>query len=124
MRPTGRQAQEILREEIDKFTSRIDFMMDLKVGPRTEAREISWWRKDFKDMESATTDRNIAFLRAYVRIGGAKLFAEGLLLLDKGRVYMDRSVIRRLERDGFITFHDGRDPYFSLTAAGLDLIAE
>ena len=125
MRVSGHEAKTILREEIAKFPSRIDFMMDIKSGPRTEAATIEWWRKDFVDTESATTDRNIAFLRAYRRIAGAnRLWAVGLPLSDKGRVYMDRSVLRRLERDSYVRFVDDRDPYFELTAEGEALIAD
>lgn len=124
-RVTGRQAQDILREEIAKFDSRIDFMMDIKSGPRSEALTIDWWRKDFVDRESATTDRNIAFLRAYRRVsGGGPFWAAGLPLADKGRVYMDRSVMRRLERDGYVVWNDGKDPSFTLTPNGEALIAE
>ena len=122
-RPTATKAKAILQAEINKFDSRIDFMMDIKSGPRPESRDLTWWRKDSVDIESATTDRNVAFLRAYRAIGGAKLYAEGLLL-ERGRVYMDRSVLRRLERDGFVEFVDGHDPYFAITGKGEELIAE
>lgn len=115
----------MLREEVAKFPSRIDFMMDLKRGPRTEARELSWWLKDGSDVESATTDRNRAFLRAYLRIAGdGRLYAEGIPLADRGRVYLDRSVVRRLHRDGFVDFVQGRDPYFEVTATGQELLKE
>lgn len=125
MRVSGREAQDILREEIAKFSSRIDFMMDIKSGPRTEARQLDWWRKDAVDRESATTDRNVAFLRAYRRIaGGGPLWAEGLPLADKGRVYMDRSVMRRLERDDYVVWVEGKDPAFRLTETGEALIAQ
>ncbi|MGZ8284552.1 MAG: hypothetical protein ACXW27_12830 [Allosphingosinicella sp.] len=124
-RITGPEAKAVLREEIAKFASRIDFMMDIKRGPRTDAAAITWWRKDFVDNESAATDRNIAFLRAYRRIaGGERLWAQGLPLADRGSVYMDRSVMRRLERDGYVQWFDGKDPYFSLTPIGEELIAE
>ncbi len=100
-------------------------MMDIKSGPRAEAAEIEWWRKERVDTESATTDRNKAFLRAYRRIAaGPKLWAVGLPLADKGRVYMDRSVMRRLERDDYVRFVKGRDSYFEITSAGAELIAE
>jgi hypothetical protein len=125
MRVSGTRAREILREEIARFSSKIDFMMDIKSGPRLEAAALDWWRKDFIDKESATTDRNIAFLRAYRRIAGSpRLWAMGLPLADRGRVYMDRSVMRRLERDGYVRFVDGRDPYFDVTERGETLIAE
>jgi hypothetical protein len=123
MRVTGREAQAILREEIAKFDSRIDFMMDIKRGPRLEANEIKWWGKDFEDIESATTDRNVAFLRAYKRIGGDRLYAQGLPLADKGSVHMDRSVMRRLERDGYVVV-EAKAAFFLISASGLALIDE
>lgn len=124
LRPTRREAEAIMREEIAKFSSRIDYMMDIKSGPREEARTLDWWRKDSSDTESAITDRNKAFLRTYHRIAGSKLWSSGLPLLDRGRVYMDRSVLRRLERDGFVRWIDGRDPYFEITPAGTWLLEE
>lgn len=124
-RLTGREAQQALREEVAKFSSRIDFMMDIKQGARAEAADLAWWQRDGADTESATTDRNVAFLRAYRRIAaGPKLWARGLPLADRGSVYMDRSVMRRLERDAFVRFVDGRDPYFEVTEAGAALASE
>jgi hypothetical protein len=60
---------------------------------------------------------------AILRIGGPRLYAEGLLL-ERARVYMDRSVVRRLERDGYVEFHEGRDPYFAISTKGEQLIAQ
>jgi DNA-binding PadR family transcriptional regulator len=37
---------------------------------------------------------------------------------------MDRSVVRRLERDGYVEFHEGRDPYFAISTKGEQLIAQ
>lgn len=113
-----------MKEEIAKFTSRIDLFFEVKEGGRIDARELQWWLKDFEDKESSTTDRNLAYLRFYRRVaGGPKLLAEGLLL-DRRRVWMDRSVIRRLVRDGYVSFVDGKDPFFQITTAGEELIAE
>ena len=125
-RVTGKDAQAILLEEIGKFSSRIDPIMDIqKSGPRAEARQLEWWLKDFDDTESATTDRNKAYLRAYRRIAGhERLYAQGLPLADRGSIYMDRSVMRRLYRDGFVTFHAARDPHFLITESGDEMIAE
>lgn len=63
--------------------------------------------------------RNLAYLRAYKRIvGGEPLYATGLLLYSS-RLWMDRSVISRLTRDGYLRFdHFGKEAVFVLTDAG------
>lgn len=37
---------------------------------------------------------------------------------------MDRSIMSRFERDGYLTFVDGKSPHFALTAKGQTLVEE
>lgn len=123
-RPTEAQARAILKEEIGKFMSRIDFIFDTHEGPRAEASDVDWWRKGSTDTESSTTDRNVAYLRAYKRMAaGGRLWAVGIPLARR-RAYMDRSVMRRLERDGYVQFVEAKSPYFDITEKGDELIQE
>jgi hypothetical protein len=47
-----------------------------------------------------------------------RLRAAGLFL-ERRRLWMDRSVISRLDRDGYLRFvEDAREPWFELTEQG------
>lgn len=50
------------------------------------------------------------------------LYAGGLLL-DKKRLWLDRSVMSRCERDGYLDFEPGRHPAFRLTDKGREWLA-
>lgn len=74
---------------------------------------------------SADTSRSLAYLRAYKNISGEMpIFAEGILL-DRGRMPLDKSVMHRLCRDEFVIFDDTqKKAKFILTSKGEDWIAE
>lgn len=121
---TRREAQSIISEELHKLDPTLDDRTDFKTGPRVEARNHSWWT-DVGDKEAVDTDRNRGLLRAYHRIGGVRLWAIGLSLKDRQRVYMERSAMRRLEAGGFIRWIEtGSEPYFELTDAGKQFISD
>jgi hypothetical protein len=88
-------------------------------GKRPSSGHLSWWHENTPANGAAETARNLAYMRAYLRISGdGRLFAGGLFL-EKKRLWMDRSVVSRLERDGYLTFHAvGSEPYFDLTEKG------
>jgi hypothetical protein len=77
--------------------------------------------------EDPRSDRNLALLRAYLRIASGdsndetgRLFADGLRL-DRGKsLHMDRSVMARLLIVGLLSFNDDKPaaPYFELTEEG------
>lgn len=92
--------------------------------PRAEAKELSWWYAGNVEQEGSITRRTIAYLHAYLKIAGnGQLHASGLLL-DQGRVHMDKYVIRRLHQDGFLVFNESRmSPYFTVTEKGDELLA-
>jgi hypothetical protein len=124
MRVSRREAQAIITAELRKLSAELDDRTQFKSGPNVAARSHEWWIK-YDDHESATTDRNKALLRAYMAIGGERLWAIGLPLSDKERVYMDRSVMRRLEKGGFVEWRDGKtEPYFLVTPAGQTFISD
>ena len=92
-----------------------------------DGAELGWWSENTPQNESSNTPRNRAYLRAYLQISGRdRLQARGIRL-HKGRLWMDRSVISRLERDKYLVFlknPDGEfEPVFELTEKGRKLIA-
>lgn len=88
------------------------------------ARSKDWWLLNLHPTETSTTPRSTALLNAYVRIaqgdqsGAARpLFADGLRLDSGKSIHMDRSVIARFLRDGYVKFNAEKPaaPYFELT---------
>jgi len=117
------EAKAIISKELERASWDTASTYTVADGARPGAKDLGWWHQNTPAEESSDTQRSIAYLRAYLRIGGPKLYAGGLFL-DRRRLWMDRSVISRLERDGYLAFQgEGtREPYFILTAKGEQLI--
>ena len=117
------QARAILAEELANIGWDAEPTFTFEDDPRPGTTDEPWWHANTPADESSETKRNIAYLRAYLRIAGPMpLFATGILL-DRKRLWMDRSVISRLTRDGYLCFeHVGRHPVFVLTDAGRELV--
>ena len=117
------QALAILTEELAKVDWPAASAFTLKDERRPGAEVEEWWHENTPDNERSDTKRNIAYLRAYYRIAaGGPLYATGVLL-DRSRLWMDRSVISRLTRDGYLRFdHVGREAVFVITEKGEALI--
>lgn len=111
------QARQIVEEELSKLgleSPAFQVMDELRPG----ANELAWWSANTPHNECAETRYNLAHLRAYVRIaGGEKLFAGGIGL-HRGRLWMDRSVISRLTREGYLIFTSALHTYFTVTEKG------
>lgn len=124
-RYTEREAREILREELKRVGYDTISAFTIQEGARPGANELAWWHANTPDNESADTERSLGYLRAYERISGGRMFAGGLFL-ERKRLWMDRSVMSRLERDGFVSFEGegAREPWFALTARGCDWTAK
>ena len=94
---------------------------------RPDAGDLSWWHQNTPANETSDTVRNRAYLSAYLEIAGREQLTARGLQLDGGRLYMDRSVISRLERDGFLAFVQAREgffePFFELTEKGREWLA-
>ena len=95
--------------------------------PREEASSLSWWHENTPANESSETSRNKAYLSAYAKIAGRDRLPARGIRLDRGRLWMDRSVISRLERDGYLRFIEmpqgEYEPAFEITEAGRELIS-
>lgn len=119
------EARSIVTEELERVGWQTESTFTVQTGARPEADRLAWWHKRTPGEERADTDRSLAYLRAYNRIAGnMKVYACGIFLETK-RLWMDRSVMSRLERDGYVTFEgEGKsEPWFELTAKGQDWIA-
>ncbi|MEB3414473.1 hypothetical protein VCJ71_00190 [Alteriqipengyuania sp. WL0013] len=129
------EALRIFREELAKtgHDSPHDFTVkDLK---REEAARLEWWYSN-EDDGAGDTPRNRAFFRAYSRIAadknsvtvGTKLPAQGLKLEPKGRLWMDKYVVRKMHQLGFLNFTEKPqgmfEPVFEITSAGFERINE
>lgn len=114
------EARRIISEELAKAGWDTASTFTVEDGARPGAENLDWWHENTPANESSETLRNLAYLRAYLKIAGeAPLYACGLLL-DRRRLWMDRSIMSRLERDGYLTFEGKgkREPWFALTESG------
>jgi hypothetical protein len=86
---------------------------------RPGSQRLSWWHEGApEDCEAGLI--GLAYLRAYDRITGGRPLPAGGLRLRKDRVWMDRAIIARLERDGLLAFEPTGhfEPSFVVTEKG------
>lgn len=118
MRLKKAEAKQILDEEVARLDCGFA-AFEVKDGPRPGANELAWWHERTPASERSETRYNLAHLRAYVRIAGEQLTAVGIPL-ERQRLWMDRSVISRLTRDGYLEFVPAMHSAFILTERGRD----
>lgn len=129
------EALRILHEERDREGHDAPYDFTVKDEKREEAAKLDWWYTCSEDGHG-DTPRTRAYFRAYVRIAadddeieaGTKLPAQGLRLQPKGRLWMDKYIVRAMHNRGFIEFVEKPEgmyePAFQLTPAGLERINE
>ena len=68
----------------------------------------------------ATTERSKAYLRAYTEIAGPMpIYGTGILLDAGWHMPLDKSVMHRLQRDGFVSFgRQGKKLTFEVSSKG------
>lgn len=111
------EARQIIDEELERLG--LGFAaFEVKDGFRPGANDLAWWHAHTPARERAETKYNLAHLRAYVLIAGGESLPAGGIPLVQQRLWMDRSVISRLERDGYLQFIPGLHAAFSLTEKG------
>lgn len=122
------KAHKILSEALECFGWDGPSAFTIEAGARPDTQDLDWWHERTPESERADTKRNIAYLSAYHRIAepmGGRMYAGGLLL-NRRRLWMDRSVMSRLEREKYVLWvgkHRG-EPWFEITDAGRMLIEE
>jgi hypothetical protein len=86
---------------------------------RPGSQRLSWWHEGAVEGEGIGLI-GLAYLRAYDRITGGRPLPAGGLRLRKDRVWMDRTIIGRLERDGLLAFEPRGhfEPSFVVTEKG------
>ena len=118
------EARRVITEELARTGWDTASTFTVREGRRPATEALAWWHANTPENEAAETSRSVAYLRAYLKIGGPKLYAGGLFL-ERRRLWMDRSIISRLERDGYLRFagEGSSEPHFELTLAGGALVA-
>lgn len=120
-RVTEAKARQIIADELERAGWQTASTFTVMDGIRPGSESLSWWHQNTPAAETAVTPRSIAYLRAYRRIAGGQPLYAGGLLLSRRRLWMDRSIISRLERDGYLRFVEGKNPHFELTSSGEEL---
>lgn len=89
------------------------------------SQKLAWWHDNGSATEGGDWLRELAYMRTYFRITGGRPLPAGGLRLHKDRVWMDKSVISTLERDGFLAFEPTGhfEPSFVATEKGRHWIA-
>lgn len=117
------EAKKIVDEEITRLG--LGFAaFEVKDGPRPGANDLAWWHEHTPAAERANTKYNLAHLRAYFRIAGSEVLPAVGIPLDRQRLWMDRSTISRLTRDGYLEFVPAVHSTFILTDKGRAWVAD
>jgi len=117
------EARQVIDEELERLG--LGFAaFEVKDGFRPGANDLTWWHAHTPVAERAETKYNLAHLRAYVRIAREESLPAGGIPLVRQRLWMDRSVISRLERDGYLEFNPALHATFSLTQKGRAWMAD
>ncbi|MEN3973207.1 hypothetical protein WJS89_11055 [Sphingomicrobium sp. XHP0235] len=96
----------------------------VQVGFNENGNTEAWWLHNLKPNEAADTGRSKAYLRTYRWLASdSKIWAVGLPLRKK-RVWLDRSVMKRLLDQNFVEFVEGKPSYFVITPKGEDWIGD
>jgi len=123
--PPRTEARAKLDEELARLglPPALSFPVEKQKRPGTQ--RLDWWHENAPESESADTLRSLAYLRAYVWMTGNRPLPAGGLRLRKDRLWMDRSVVSRLARDGFLALESSGhfEPSFVVTGKGRHWIA-
>ena len=122
-RLTAAEARDALKSYIAALNADCEPIVTINHGPREEARLLHWWYSGNVEDEGSITPRTVAYLRTYLDAAGQpRLYAAGIPLA-RGRLWMDKYVIRRLHKDGHLEFHDAKEPFFTPTERAQTLIS-
>lgn len=111
------EALAILAEELKRLGVTAPVTFQIEKQKRPGSQKIAFWHQDEAEGD---TWHDLALLRTYYRITGGRALPAGGLRLRKGRVWMDRAAIGRLERGGMLAFEPTGhfEPSFVLTDQG------
>jgi hypothetical protein len=119
------EALAFLAEELARVGLPAEPAFRIEKQKQPGSQRLSWWHDKTPDLPSTQMPRSLATLRTYVRITGGRPLPAGGLRLHKDRVWMDKAIISRLERDGILAFEPTGhfEPSFVVTEKGQHWIA-
>ncbi|MGK7653226.1 AAA family ATPase [Roseovarius sp. B08] len=89
-----------------------------KPKPNSAALDRDWWYEGDIGRDSEPKTRGIALFVSYLQIANGRIPMDGLKLTD-GYIWLDRAVMRRLDKFGYLRMEDG---FMSPTEKGEALI--
>ena len=118
--PRKDEALAILDEELKRVGSSTAPALAVEKQKRPGSQRLTWWHEAATEQDGDEPQRDLAYLRTYLRITGGRPLPAGGLKLRKDRVWMDRSAVSRLEQGGFLAFHPTGhfEPSFVVTDKG------
>ena len=125
--PRKEEALAILDEELGRVGLPAETAFTIEKQKRPGSQRLTWWHEGSGTDAAESTDalRDLAYLRTYLRITGGRPLPAGGLRLHKDRIWMDRGIVSRLERDGILALEPTGhfEPSFVLTDKGQQWIA-
>lgn len=123
--PRKEEALAMLDEEFERVGLPTPSGLTIAKQKLPGSQKLAWWQGNGTEAESSDTLISLAWLRTYLRITGGRPLPAGGLKLHKDRVWMDKAVVRTLERDGFLAFEPTGhfEPSFVVTEKGRHWIA-
>ena len=118
--PRKGEALAILDEEFARVDLPTPPAFTIEKQKLPGSQKLAWWQAEAPELVGENALRSLAYLRTYVRITGGRPLPAGGLRLHKDRVWMDKTVIAGLERDGILAFEPTGhfEPSFVVTEKG------
>ena len=123
--PRKGEALAILDEEFARVDLPTPPAFTIEKQKLPGSQKLAWWHADPAEPDGENALRSLAYLRTYFRITGGRPLPAGGLRLHKDRVWMDKSVVSQLERDGILAFEPTGhfEPSFVVTEKGRQWMA-
>ena len=118
--PRKGEALAILDEEFERVGLPTPTALAIEKQKRPGSQKLAWWHANVAEPGHEDALRSLAYLRTYFRITGGRPLPAGGLKLHKDRVWMEKSIVSGLERDGILAFEPTGhfEPSFVVTEKG------
>lgn len=123
--PHKGEALAMLDEEFARVDLPTPAGFSVEKQKRPGSQKLAWWHGDPDAADAVETLVSLAWLRTLLRITGGRALPAGGLRLHKDRIWLDRAIVSRLERDGILAFEPTGhfEPSFVLTDQGREWLA-
>ena len=123
--PRKGEALAILDEEFARVDLPTPPAFTIEKQKLPGSQKLAWWQAAAAEADGENALRSLAYLRTYFRITGGRPLPAGGLRLHKDRVWMDKAIVSRLERDGILAFEPTGhfEPSFVVTEKGRQWMA-